>query len=187
MSNQNYAVSSVQRALDYLSATGTTVTLPELQRQLSLGVLAEAISKMIKTVSDNYMPISIREGVLRDLDSHPYILEMIPRIALGRRRGHSSAIVQYIQDNPNDETVVVVHNHVMLDEFANMLSMQKSNTGVLHYNRNVSIVTQSWFKRGGNSLSLKDPLVILDTQIGVESYLKDYPSLASTRFIVVGN
>lgn len=194
--NTSYTLHDLRNILDHIESNNTAVvSLKELEKQLVLVPLVNSISTLIKTKADAYIAPSLRDTLSYELSPEGYIAEIIPRICLGRRSGHSTAVAKFVQDNPNENIIIVSPSAVMLDEHRQLLKLPRASTTLrsanIQYNPSVLFVTQSNFLTHYNSSSTllkQDPIIIVESESLSTRFLQNLPQdILKKRVIVVGN
>lgn len=194
--NTSYTLHDLRNILDHMESNNTAVVnLKELEKQLVLVPLVNSISTLIKTKANAYPVPSLRDTLSYELSPEGYITEIIPRICLGRRSGHSTAVAKFVQDNPNENIIIVSPSAAMLDEHRKLLNLPRSSTPLrsanIQYNPSVLFVTQSNFQthyNSSSSLIKQDPIIIVESEALSTRFLQNLPQdILKKRVIVVGN
>ena len=194
--NTSYTLHDLRNILDHMESNNTAVVnLKELEKQLVLVPLVNSISTLIKTKANAYPVPSLRDTLSYELSPEGYIAEIIPRICLGRRSGHSTAVAKFVQDNPNENIIIVSPSAAMLDEHRKLLNLPRSSTPLrsanIQYNPSVLFVTQSNFQthyNSSSSLIKQDPIIIVESEALSTRFLQNLPQdILKKRVIVVGN
>lgn len=194
--NTSYTLHDLRNILDHMESNNTAVVnLKELEKQLVLVPLVNSISTLIKTKANAYPVPSLRDTLSYELSPEGYIAEIIPRICLGRRSGHSTAVAKFVQDNPNENIIIVSPSAVMLEEYRKLLNLPRSSTPLrsanIQYNPSVLFVTQSNFQthyNSSSSLIKQDPIIIVESESLSTRFLQNLPQdILKKRVIVVGN
>lgn len=194
--NTSYTLHDLRNILDHMESNNTAVVnLKELEKQLVLVPLVNSISTLIKTKANAYPVPSLRDTLSYELSPEGYIAEIIPRICLGRRSGHSTAVAKFVQDNPNENIIIVSPSAAMLDEHRKLLNLPRSSTPLrsanIQYNPSVLFVTQSNFQthyNSSSSLIKQDPIIIVESESLSTRFLQNLPQdILKKRVIVVGN
>lgn len=194
--NTSYTLHDLRNILDHMESNNTAVVnLKELEKQLVLVPLVNSISTLIKTKANAYPVPSLRDTLSYELSPEGYIAEIIPRICLGRRSGHSTAVAKFVQDNPNENIIIVSPSAAMLEEYRKLLNLPRSSTPLrsanIQYNPSVLFVTQSNFQTHYNSSSpliKQDPIIIVESESLSTRFIQNLPQdILKKRVIVVGN
>ena len=194
--NNSYTLHDLRNILDHMESNNTAVVnLKQLEKQLVLVPLVNSISTLIKTKANAYPVPSLRDTLSYELSPEGYIAEIIPRICLGRRSGHSTAVAKFVQDNPNENIIIVSPSAAMLDEHRKLLNLPRSSTPLrsanIQYNPSVLFVTQSNFQthyNSSSSLIKQDPIIIVESEALSTRFLQNLPQdILKKRVIVVGN
>lgn len=194
--NTSYTLHDLRNILDHMESNNTAVVnLKQLEKQLVLVPLVNSISTLIKTKANAYPVPSLRDTLSYELSPEGYIAEIIPRICLGRRSGHSTAVAKFVQDNPNENIIIVSPSAAMLDEHRKLLNLPRSSTPLrsanIQYNPSVLFVTQSNFQthyNSSSSLIKQDPIIIVESESLSTRFLQNLPQdILKKRVIVVGN
>mgnify|MGYP003603217784 CR=1 FL=1 len=194
--NTSYTLHDLRNILDHMESNNTAVVnLKQLEKQLVLVPLVNSISTLIKTKANAYPVPSLRDTLSYELSPEGYIAEIIPRICLGRRSGHSTAVAKFVQDNPNENIIIVSPSAAMLDEHRKLLNLPRSSTPLrsanIQYNPSVLFVTQSNFQthyNSSSSLIKQDPIIIVESEALSTRFLQNLPQdILKKRVIVVGN
>lgn len=194
--NTSYTLHDLRNILDHIESNNTAViSLKELEKQLVLVPLVNSISTLIKTKANAYPVTSLRDTLTYELSPEGYISEIIPRICLGRRSGHSTAVAKFVQDNPNESIIIVSPSAIMLDEHRQLLKLPKGNTSLrsasIQYSPSVLFVTQSNFLthyNSSSSLLKQDPIIIVESESLSTRFLQNLPQdILKKRLIIVGN
>lgn len=188
----NYTLHQLRSALDKLeSENNTVVSIPELETKLKFIPVINSIVQMIKAISNNYISPSLRNELSQATSREAYVEDILPTISLGRRQGHSTAIVELVQ-NADEEIVVVVPHQGMLREYENKLgrTSRESLHSTFAYNNKVKFITQAHFSQYSCVYtSVKsDPLIIFDCSNVSKSFLIKATRIELTnKFVFVGN
>lgn len=187
----NYTIHQIRHALDKLELENQTIfSIKDLESKLKIIPVVSSIVQTIKAVSNNYISIALRDEISEQVTREGYVQEFIPVISLGRRQGHTSAIIELIQ-NTDEDVVVVIPNGAMLREYGSLIGRSRgshTSGGVLIYNDKVKFVTQSHFAAYENIYATKaDPLIILDCACVAKPFLESGKVSLTNKYVIVGN
>jgi hypothetical protein len=200
MNSTKYTITELKNALNHLENNSREihVSLEALERQLKYVPVLRTICDVLSAVRTTGPSQQTRMELRNQLTPEGYVKEVVPTIKLGRRAGHTTAVAQYIQDNPDKQTVVILPHAMMLDEYSALLGLPTTSVGqsYIRYNPNILITTQAFFsvpsKVESLGFSLKpNTLVIVESESHATTFLtqlaKTTLHLVSSKFVVVGN
>lgn len=187
----NYTIHQIRHALDKLELENQTIfSIKDLESKLKIIPVVSSIVQTVKAVSNNYPSIALRNEISGQVTREGYVQELIPVISLGRRQGHTSAIIELIQ-NTDEDVVVVLPNSAMLREYGSLIGRPRgshTSGGVLIYSDKARFVTQSHFAAYENIYATKtDPLIILDCACVAKPFLESGKVSLTNKYVIVGN
>lgn len=167
---------------------GSDVSMQDIQKALGNLKLIDDIQNLIHSAFDSYISYTERQAFSTNLEIPYYYKEIIPRICLGRKKLHTTAIIKTLRESTTP-IVVVVTNLAQLHEYAKLLS--KDNlypvmNSVITFGIHV-ITTQHKFKQ--DILIYDEEDVIVECEYSAKPYLESFHSdqLTNNKYIVVGN
>lgn len=181
----DYSLLQIKKAVDKLEDQRVhLVSLEDIAVQISRQEATDRLVSLIESVSKQKR---IATQLVDHLARDNYVDDLIPRICLGRRQGHTTAVVEYIQ-NTLDEVIVVVPYVTHIGFLENMLGLPVHQRNVCHYKPNVTLMTQSWFKNNSALYLDKKPFIIFEQYAVSAEFLKVNTHInLSHRMLIVGN
>ena len=185
-----YNTHQIRQVLDKLELENETkISLKDLESKLKIIPVVNSIVQTIRAVSNNYLSPSLRNEISGQTTRDDYVQDHIPVISLGRRQGHTSAIIELVQ-NAHENIVVVVPNNSMLSAYTDVLSDPRpyKSSGYFIYNDKVKFVTQTNFATYENMYAIhEDPLIILESVSSSKLFLESSKVRLTGKYIIVGN
>lgn len=181
----DYSLLQIKKAVDKLEDQRIhLVSLEDISVQIERQESTDRLVSLIESVSKQKRMAS---HLIDHLSRDSYIDDLIPRICLGRRQGHTTAIVEYIQ-NTLDEVIVVVPHATSISELERMLNLPIRQRSICQYKPNVTLMTQAHFKMYHELYMDKKPFIIFEQYTASSQFLKVNTRIKlSQRMLIVGN
>lgn len=181
----DYSLLQIKKAVDKLEEQRVClVSLEDIALQISRQEATDRLVSLIESVSKQKR---ISAHMLDRLSRESYVDELIPRICLGRRQGHTTAVVEYIQ-NTLEEVIVVVPYQTNISHLEKLLGLPVHQRALCHYKPNVTLMTQSHFKSYSELYLHKNPFIIFEQDMVASQFLKTNTDIElGHRMVLVGN
>ena len=187
MTNKTYKKEDFLYLLDSFK-DGSDVSIEDIQKALGNLKLIDDIQSLIHSAFDSYISYTERQDLSTKLSPSKYFEGIIPRICLGRKKLHTTAIIKTLR-NSTTSIVVVVTNLANLNEYANLLSkdnLYPSVEGEITFGIH-TITTHNKFMTSIHKYEEED--VIIESEYLARPYLESFrpDQLSRNKYIVVGN
>lgn len=187
MTNKTYKKEDFLYLLDSFK-DGSDVSIEDIQKALGNLKLIDDIQSLIHSAFDSYISYTERQNFSSKLSPSKYFEEIIPRICLGRKKLHTTAIIKTLRDSTTP-LVVVVTNLANLNEYAKLLS--KDNLyPVIESEITFGIHTITTHNKFMTSIRKYDEEnVIVESEYLARPYLESFrpDQISNNKYIVVGN
>lgn len=186
-----FKVSEVRQLIDSMR-DDESISSSQMEVLIKKNNLNSSIVGLIKATVDNYVSKVLREKVVAQLTAEGVASELIPTIALGRRAGHTTAIVNYARQVKDKNVYIITYSDCQVKEILDYFYV-RSNAEISAcfrndmYHRvsdNVFVMNSTSAARNLSRIAPKDSVILFDSSFAYnkplitnaisELYLKHY-------------
>lgn len=145
----------------------STISLENLEYLVKKTCNNKVIVQTIKSCIDNYTPYNLKEQLVTKLKPEGIVSELIPTISLGRRAGHTTAIVNYSKQTKDKNIFIITYSDFQVQEIVNLFNPKACFKNDRYYkvSDNVFVMNSTSAARNISRIAPKDSVILFDSSV----------------------